>query len=396
MKIILCAWKRLQDTDLLHLLPPFHKVVPARIVTMPFVTKIIALKTRRCRGFTLVELLVVIAIIGILTAMLLPAVQSARQAAYRAQCKNNQKQILLALQCYASSKAAQFPPGAAINTAFNTGTTIDPWQEAALYGPGNRGWSWMLLILPFMEQHSIYDHWDFKKSVVANEALAATDIDTFYCPARRTRVRPIDRQKFMFKNWSAGGNDYAGCIGGMNAYNNPTTSSPKHSFCPVQYIYDDTYTNITPPPSSTRYSQRGILVPNRPTKLKEVTDGLSKTIITAEVLRKEANPIWENDSSYYPCWISSDAWAVAGSNTLFDTALSGITATDPNAPNNDKGNPGGFNTGYFEQAGSDHPGGAFFGMADGSVQWISENIDTYTYSYLGCIADHQPAFIPQQ
>jgi prepilin-type N-terminal cleavage/methylation domain-containing protein len=345
-------------------------------------------------GFTLVELLVVIAIIGILIGLLLPAVQSARQAAWRAQCRNNQKQILLALHCYANAKAAEFPPGATINPNFNVNVTTayDPWIEAGSNLSGARGWSWMLLILPYMEQRSISSNWDFKKSVKGNAELASQDIDVFYCPARRTRVRPAD-VPLMFQNWASGGNDYAGCIGGMNAYNNPTVSRPTHSFVGAFYIYDEEYRNKTPPPNSQKYSQRGILVPNRSTKLREVTDGLSKTIITGEVLRKVSNPIWEDSEEYYPCWQNNDGWAVAGNSTLFDTALSGISATDPSAPNNDKGNPGGFNTGFFEQAGSDHVGGAFFGMADGSVQWISENIDTYTYSYLGCIADRQPAFI---
>jgi hypothetical protein len=241
----------------------------------------------------------------------------------------------------------------------------------------------MLLILPYMEQSSIYKNWDFKKSVVGNKALASTDVSTFYCPARRVRVRESDWE-FMFQNWHSGGNDYAGCIGGGNSFNNPTTSNPHRPFCPSVYIYDEGLGGVTP--GGQRYSRLGSLPPNRSIKIKNFTDGLSKTIMIGEVLRKRTP---NNQTTYAPCWVSTDGWAVAGSNTLFDTAQFGGGVN-----NNDLGNPGGFNTGYFESAGSDHGGGAFFGLGDGSVQFITEDIDSVLYSHLGSIADRQVSHIP--
>src|SRR5262245_32651343 len=105
---------------------------------------------RKTVGFTLVELLVVIAIIGVLVALLLPAVQAAREAARRAQCNNNLRQIGLAVVNYLGTKKDVFPTGAA--------------QDRNWGGlNGNyRGVTFFVYLLPFMEQQSIYAQWDFK------------------------------------------------------------------------------------------------------------------------------------------------------------------------------------------------------------------------------------------
>src|SRR5687768_14086496 len=98
-------------------------------------------------GFTLVELLVVIAIIGILIALLLPAVQNAREAARRSQCTNNMKQLALAIQLYHDAKGS-YPMSA----------------YAAVVG--NTGFSWMSAILPFFDQSALFSEIDFKKNIL--------------------------------------------------------------------------------------------------------------------------------------------------------------------------------------------------------------------------------------
>src|SRR5205809_5891458 len=104
------------------------------------------------KAFTLIELLVVIAIIGLLVALLLPAIQAAREAARRSQCKNNLKQIGLALHNYESARRG-FPPGFISNAA-------------AINGPGTGpGWGWGAFILPYLEESSVFQQIDFKRNI---------------------------------------------------------------------------------------------------------------------------------------------------------------------------------------------------------------------------------------
>lgn len=136
-------------------------------------------------GFTLIELLVVIAIIAILVALLLPAVQQAREAARRSSCKNNLKQLGVALHNYHDTHRV-FPPGYVINSAFST-----PCSGSN----GRNGYGWGTMILPFVEEAALYDalkaetndfaanrDWNCTGSQTAKD-LVAQVIDTFVCPS---------------------------------------------------------------------------------------------------------------------------------------------------------------------------------------------------------------------
>ena len=164
-------------------------------------------------GFSLVELLVVIAIIGILLALLLPAVQAAREAGRRCQCANNIRQIALAAQQYATTHRV-FPAGCVIDASYRSAPWYDVWNEAT---KGNQGTSWMLMVLPYLEQSALYDQWDFHKNVKENHALASTNIAMFYCPSRRNGIRSADRD-LMFEKWEGGGTDYGGCMTRGNGF----------------------------------------------------------------------------------------------------------------------------------------------------------------------------------
>lgn len=347
---------------------------------------------KRC-GFTLIELLVVFASFGVFLALLLPAVQTAREAARRLQCKNHLKQIGLALHAYATGQSV-FPPGAILRGYGETGTSsYNQLAEATSTRMNSHGTSWMLQILPYLEQQSLHDRWDFSKSVLGNATVAATDISVFYCPSRRNTIRPED-QVLMFPHWAGwgtedgwlqGGNDYAACIGAQNAFVNPTTGSPRRLFCGPEYIYDEPPGGLTTlNPAGQVIWTCGMFVPNRATKHNDVTDGLSHTIATGEVPRSVSTS--DRDQYWRLCHTHTDGWAAAGSNTLFDTARGGST--------NDRGQTGGFNNGYFESAGSDHPGGAHFGMADGSVVWLAEDISSVLYANLGSMGDGEMASLP--
>ena len=344
-------------------------------------------------GFTLVELLVVVTIIGILIALLLPAVQMAREAARRAQCGNHLKQIGLALHNYAAHYNA-LPPGAILADYLTSGTaSYDSWSEATSSAGGKHGTSWLLLILPFMERQALYDPWDFTKNVLGNQAVAATDVPDFFCPTRRPGTRLAD-QLVMFPHWAGrgasngwlhGGNDNGACLGAQNAYANPTDTHAARDFCGPAYVYDIPPSGKTPKPKDQTICLRGIFVPNVSTTIAEISDGLSNTIAIAELPRKQCVSK-ASDVYWGPCHTHVDGWAIAGPNTLFDTAKA--------HEGTDQGQPGGFNTDYFESAGSDHSGGAHFGMADGSVHFISDTINPIVYANLGSMADGQIAQLP--
>ena len=161
------------------------------------------------RAFTLVELLVVVAIIGVLAALLLPAVQMAREAARRSQCCNRLKQLGLALHGYTNAHDV-FPPACVVSVGGYP--TFDPWTEAATAGPRRHGTSWMVMILPYMELTNVYGNWDFSKNVAGNAVVAQRDIAAFYCPSRRKALRTGDSSRLLVTSWTGGGNDYGACL----------------------------------------------------------------------------------------------------------------------------------------------------------------------------------------
>jgi prepilin-type N-terminal cleavage/methylation domain-containing protein len=338
-------------------------------------------------GFTLVELLVVIAIIATLVGLLLPAVQGAREAARRVQCGNNLKQLALAvLSC--ETQTGYFP--AATQTVEKGGTAscidcFDPWREAGLspgsFTAGSRhGTSWILEVLPFMEEKGIATQWNRQTNVRGNAALAQTDIPMLYCPTRRGGIRTgsEDHLNLVDSAWRGGGTDYGGCYGRLDGFMNNTAD--RHRFCDMS-ASTSTPTIATATAPRIRHNSGlldGLFGSTQPKSAAAARDGLSNSILLGEMQR--LRPATGSSGSQRYNRTSYDGWAVGGVATLFNVA------TDPH-----RSNPGGLNNLFFESPGSDHQGGAFFAMGDGSVRFLSEFVDAKdngaVFPLLGSIRD---------
>jgi len=344
----------------------------------------VLLQSSRRKGFTLIELLVVIAIIAILIALLLPAVQQAREAARRTQCKNNLKQIGLALHNY-HDNFNTFPPGGVSST-----TGGAPYQ----------GWGWNAMILPHMDQAPLYNLINFNTSMVANLALIpnpiSTNIVALRCPSDvgTGQVTAVDVSATVGTAPTtnpSGGNafgrsNYPGVVG----YSRATTIAGNAP--PVGLIAGN-------PPTSQNYS--GIFGLNSKMGLRDMTDGSSNSVVVGERYTPNSSGGSVSEPVGHSVWIGTPNSNLDGlAATLGDTA---VVATVPNAtPANNAlttpaAGPGSFringnNNGIVTRGqtsgfGSLHTGGCHFLIGDGTVRFVSENIDTQTYRNLGTVND---------
>jgi prepilin-type N-terminal cleavage/methylation domain-containing protein/prepilin-type processing-associated H-X9-DG protein len=229
---------------------------------------------RRC-ALTLVELLVVIAIIGVLIALLLPAVQAAREAARRMHCANNLKQIGLALHVYAEANRQHLP--AWTRAAFDqSGRSVPGYRYFAEW----QSFSWRSTLLPHHEQQSLYNQLDFRRppaAAEANRGVLATILTIYQCPSTPgyRRIIPYIGEPAPPKGPPAAACDYAGShgIGGDGAWN------PR-----FRGVWSTVHTVL-----ETGSLEEGRSDHCRPPRLTDVDDGLSNTLLVVEQAGK---PNW--------------------------------------------------------------------------------------------------------
>jgi len=301
-----------------------------------------SLRPLRQRGFTLIELLVVIAIIAILIALLLPAVQQAREAARRTQCRNNLKQIGLALHNY-HDQFRLFPPG------YITADVSAP-QNA------NPGFAWGTMLLANLDVGPLYNHFDYNDVAADPHNLehGQTQLTVFRCPS--------DPGPPLFTT-TVSNDGVAVTLATSN------------------YAAMFGYGSVTANPDRGT----GIFYRNSSTRIRDITDGTSNTFAVGERNFKLGRTAWFA--------------AIEGYDT--NAGMSGVMALMREGPAalvlGHVGQPAmgsmpamnhtANNTPHIVNYGSLHEGGTFFLLCDGSVRFVSENIDFNTYRHLGERAD---------
>lgn len=315
------------------------------------------------RGFTLIELLVVIAIIAILIALLLPAVQQAREAARRTQCRNNLKQLGLALHNYHDTSRV-FPPSSIVT---NAGSTCPGYGGPAISG--------LTLLLPFIDQAPVYNLYNFnvgqhggsgaQDGRVINQIPANTEITAFLCPSDPNLLVQVTGACVRFPFPAAegvGGTNYIFCAGwGTASWYDPISTG---NFFPMANTV-------------------GIFQQNGRRGVRDVLDGTSNTIAMGEVLWVDHNNNPPGNGSG-----GKPSWSVGiGTQISFSTS-GGINAFFPcKGPNTTTGATcGGVRAAALQ---SQHVGGANLLMADGAVRFVSENIDQNTLNALSTRAGNE-------
>ncbi|MDR2641598.1 MAG: DUF1559 domain-containing protein [Planctomycetaceae bacterium] len=340
-------------------------------------------------GFTLVELLVVIAIIGILIALLLPAVQAAREAARRMKCLNNMRQLSLALHNYHDTFDALPPEVVVINDGMSW-TNADGKSQGA-----GQNLSVLGRTLPFIEQTGMSNNIDlgnfdwssqgvddsnsFKGGHVLFGKWGKIKVPVFLCPSAND---------ILNRAGNGAGQSFTShyCANAGAAENDMIASS--------RFSWGDQITPQTAAPDNTgAWITNGIIFRNSGISISGIGDGTSNTFAWGELS-------WDG--------FKQMAWIRTTTSLCFSKAQGemlpinlhkklGPTGTytfkvNGTAPSADpKLESTGTNYGPF---GSNHPGGANFGLCDGSIRFVNENIDTSTRLYYGCRNDGETATLP--
>jgi prepilin-type N-terminal cleavage/methylation domain-containing protein len=291
---------------------------------------------QRTNGFTLVELLVVIAIIGVLVALLLPAVQAAREAARRMKCQNNLKQFGLALQNYHDT-FQRMPAGYYRAWPTSLGSTF-----------GTPGWGWGAMILPRLEQQPLFEALNTSMGKLdgtsATKLPAQTPLTMFRCPSDTGAKLNSIRFDYATSN-------YVAIFGAL---------------------YDQASIGQSVVAGSVPNAGTGMFSPNSAVRLAEVTDGTSNTVMIAEMCY---GPNGVKDSSggkrsyNGAIWVGVPLEAGSGSNVSNQLSLCGFAAGSdvrfrkPNTPDSSNA------------ISSAHANGTQYSVVDGSVKFISQNAD---------------------
>lgn len=317
-------------------------------------------------GFTLVELLVVIAIIGILIGLLLPAVQSVREAARRMQCSNNLKQMALGAHNYMTINKSQFPP--------STGMIKYPTANIVA-GSGNYGF--FALMLPFIEQTALYDRIDWKTAASEvqktwSNPLVSTVINTYICPSYSNDAYYKATSSDLYKNGAL--SCYAGVHGVVRSSANDPTSS-----------FEDWEKNTTYPATSDsemlkceegNLAYNGMMLWGKTVRESSIRDGLSNTLYIGEHMWHDTGT-WSQHPNVMRAWLvganpSANRGSYASKAIVYP--INGKGATLATIVSGSQFNQ--------KPMASEHSSGCNFARADASVEFVSDSTSLRVYKAL--------------
>jgi prepilin-type N-terminal cleavage/methylation domain-containing protein/prepilin-type processing-associated H-X9-DG protein len=316
------------------------------------------------RGFTLVELLVVIAIIGVLVALLLPAVQAARESARRAQCANNMKQLGIAVQNYADVNRSTFPAG----------------EYACCWG------TWLVGLLPYMEQKSLFDQYKYFGSVEnqagnnqaqkdsktryggsLNLPVTRMQISAYTCPSDSITANPSIYNGITFHNYVA---NHGNTTLSRKSPFGKTLAGKPNIFRGAPFVF---ISNWKSNPSATRFS--------------DITDGMSNTLAFSETIQGRDRDLrgfaWWNGGAHFETYLAPNSAQPDIVENISYCKASNISNPPCDGPTS--ANPS------HIAARSRHPNGVMATMCDGSVRFVSQTVNLDLWRAAGSAAGREPA-----
>lgn len=343
------------------------------------------------RGFTLIELLVVIAIIAILISLLLPAVQQAREAARRSQCKNNLKQIGLALHNYHDVHSA-FPSG---YVSYGTRDGSAPsWANLdSTTWDAAPGWGWAAMLLPSLDQAPLYNQLNINEACFAaeNQTQVRTKLSVFLCPSTSG---PYDEFTVLNEagspltirgqNVVLGRSHYVASHGQESCWGECGSSTTGE-------VFTDIYTGTTKTVQINGDASQvadGPFYRNSNTRFRDISDGTTNTIFLGEHSSKLSEKTWVGvvpGAFTHPQFSSPENGPDAAATlTLIHAGPSAGELDITGFPIIHSVN---FPTYHVGQMFSEHTGGGQIMMGDGSVRFVSENISLITWAELSSISE---------
>jgi prepilin-type N-terminal cleavage/methylation domain-containing protein/prepilin-type processing-associated H-X9-DG protein len=303
-------------------------------------------------GFTLVELLVVIAIIGILVALLLPAIQAAREASRRSSCSNNVKQLGLALHNYHDTFRL-FPAGSLSSVPVNYSSTTPPWCSSGTTAQSRAPWT--VLVLPFIEKSAQHELFDFSVAFTSTSNVPGA---------------AVNHAQFPTAN------------GSFQCPSDPNSKADNNNCCYFGVQGGGTTPNCVTQAPSRVFFINGVLYHNSNCGFRDVLDGTSNVFMIGET--KYCLTRGGRADGFHAGWAAATKLDAFGMPLVLAAAMLPINSYPYHGGNADTLN---YQTRIF---GSFHPGGCQFALCDGSVRFVSDSLDINVYQRVAVRDDGLP------